>query len=201
MTSLEALRRLQALGSSFTTNDAAACLRVPPKQASVVLGRLAQAGHVQRLQRGRWAFGDRLHPFAVPEVLTAPTPSYVSLQSALHHHGLIEQIPQVVYAVTLGPTRRVRTPIGNVSFHKVAPHFFFGFETDVRLRAKIAVPEKALVDFFYFRPARSRLFRALPELELPRGFSFARARKMAGRIQAEPRRQLVLRMLDEVQKG
>ena len=32
-------------------------------------------------------FPGRLDPLAVPERLTAPQPAYVSLQSALYHHG------------------------------------------------------------------------------------------------------------------
>jgi predicted transcriptional regulator of viral defense system len=36
----------------------------------------------------------------LPELISAPWPAYVSLQSALHHHGVIEQIPSVIYAVT-----------------------------------------------------------------------------------------------------
>lgn len=35
----------------------------------------------------------------------------------------------------------------------------------------MATPEKALIDFLYLSPARSNLFRVLPELELPRDFS------------------------------
>ncbi len=201
MTSIEALRLLERLSPAFSTSDAAACLARPPKQVSVVLRRLAEAGHLVRLHRGRWAFRDRLHAFAVPERLSAPTPSYVSFQSALHHHGLIEQIPAIVYAATLGPSRRVKTPIAAVSFHTLAPHFFFGFDTDPRLGAKVAVAEKALVDFLYLRPARSRKFRALPELEFPRGFSFALARKMAARIKAASRRTLVLEALAQLNLG
>ncbi len=199
MTSIEALRLLDALSPAFTTNDAAACLGRPPGQVSVTLKRLADAGHLVRLCRGRWAFPARLHAFAVPESLTAPTPSYVSFHSALHHHGLIEQVPVVVYAATLGPSRRVRTPIATISFHSLAPHFFFGFDTDGRLGAKVAVPEKALVDYLYLGPARSRRFRALPELEFSRGFSFSRARKMAARIRSAARRTWVIEKLAALQ--
>ena len=45
------------------------------------------------------------------------------------------------------------------------------YEVHPMLGVKIASPEKALLDALYLRPARSRLFRALPELELPRTFS------------------------------
>ena len=108
MTSVEALRLLESLSPAFSTNDAAACLRIPPKQASVVLGRLAKAGQLDSLYRGRWAFRGRLHPFAVPEVLTRPTPSYVSLQSALHHHAMIER--RFSFARARQMARRIKAP-------------------------------------------------------------------------------------------
>jgi hypothetical protein len=65
----------------------------------------------------------------------------------------------------------------------------------------VATPEKALLDFFYLRPARSRRFRALPELELPRAFSERRARAMLARIRSKVRRTLVAELLDDVLAG
>lgn len=197
MTLSEALSRIVRLGAAFTTSEAAGVLGTNPRHASVILARLAVHGHVQRLVKGRWMLPGRLVPYAVPEALTRPIPSYVSLQSALYHHGLVEQVPDVVYAVTLGPTRRVRTPVASVSFHRSTPDFFFGFERDSRTGATMALPEKALLDFFYLRPARSRAFRALPELVIPTGFSAKRARDMARSIKSAPRRVLVERLLDE----
>ena len=176
-------------------------LGVDPRHASVILGRLTEGDHVFRLSHGRWAFPGRVSPFAVPEALTRPLPSYVSLQSALYHHGMIEQIPDVVYAVTLGPPRLALTPITAVSLHQVTPEFFFGFERLSNVGANVATPEKALLDFFYLRPARSRRFRALPELELPRTFSKSRARAMLTRIRSEPRRALVAELLDHALSG
>jgi predicted transcriptional regulator of viral defense system len=195
---INALARLRRLPAAFATRDAAGMLDIDTRHASVILGRLAEVDHVIRLSHGRWAFPGRLSEFAVPEALTRPLPSYVSLQSALYHHGMIEQIPTVVYAVTLGPTRRAATPIAAVSLHQVTPDFFFGFERVSSVGADLATPEKALLDFFYLRPARSRRFRSLPELELPRTFSERRAHAMLGRIRSEPRRALVRELLDGV---
>jgi predicted transcriptional regulator of viral defense system len=193
---VDAHARLRELGvATFTTNDVAALLGIEGSHATKVLSRLREAGHVIRLARGRWALAGQLDRFALPEALTAPTPSYVSLYSALHHHGLIEQIPAAVFAVTLAPSRTVQTPLGTVSLHRVAPTFFFGYEQR-GTGPKIAVPEKALVDFLYLGPARSRRFRALPELELPRRFSARRARTMAGRIESKSRRAHVVSRLE-----
>jgi hypothetical protein len=108
---------------------------------------------------------------------------------------------RIVYAVTLGPTRRAVTPITPISLHLVTPDFFFGFERAPNADADIATPEKALLDFFYLRPARSRRFRALPELELPRRFSEKRARAMVVRIRSKSRRALVAELLDHALSG
>lgn len=193
----EAHARLQELGvAAFTTNEAATWLRISGNHASQILGRLADTRHVLRLGRGRWALPDRVQPFMLPEALTAPKPSYVSLYSALHEHGAIEQIPDVVYAVTLAPTRRARTPAGTVSLHHVAPDFFFGYDVMPATGVKLATAEKALLDVLYLRPARSQLFRRLPELELPPGFRSRRARAMVSRIRSPSRRKFVLQELD-----
>lgn len=50
--------------------------------------------------------------------------------------------------------------------------------------AEMATPKKALIDFLYLSPAKSNLFRALPELELPRGFSAQKANKIINQIRS-----------------
>ena len=182
----------------FTTRDAAAHLRVPNGHASVSLARLEAARLVVRLRRGVWALPNRVDPLALPECLTAPFPAYVSLQSALYLHGMVSQIPAVTYAVTLARTRRFVTPLGTVSLHHVQPTFFFGYEDAGRAGGRLATPEKALVDFLYLTPARSRLFRALPELEWPKTFRPGVARSIVKRIEPASRRRAVARKLDEL---
>jgi len=148
-----------------------------------MLARLAASGHVIRLRRGVWALPNRVDPLALPEYLTSPFPAYVSLQSALYLHGMISQMPAMTYAVSLARTRRFTTPLGTVSVHHVQPAFFFGFEEAGRSGGRLATPEKALVDFLYLTPARSNLFRVLPELEWPKRFSVRAARSIVKRIE------------------
>ena len=202
MTTVDALARLTAMGEpAFETADAAVRLGLSNAHASAMLARLAAARLVVRLRRGLWAFPVRVDALSLAGRLTAPLPAYVSLQSALFFHGMISQVPRVTYAVSLARTRRFTTPMGTVSIHHVAPGFFFGFEEAGRQGALVASPEKALVDFLYLAPARSMLFRALPELELPRGFSLRRARVMAERITSESRRTMVSRSLDRAARN
>jgi predicted transcriptional regulator of viral defense system len=179
----------------FTTADAAVCFGLPSAHASTILARLAAAGQLIRLRRGVWTRPGGVDTLALPEYLTAPFPAYVSLQSALYLHGMISQVPAVTYAVSLARTRRFVTPMGTVSIHHVHPSFFFGFE-DAGHRGRLAKPEKALVDFLYLTPARSKLFRALPELEWPVRFSARRARAIVRRIESAGRRTLVARRLE-----
>jgi len=192
MKMIDALFQLRGMGAAVCrTADAAGRLNLSCGHASKLLSRLAESGHIMRLARGLWVIGKKTDAPALPELLTSPFPSYVSLQSALYYHGLISQMPSVTYAVSLSRTRRFKTPLGTVSVHHVAPAFFFGFETPSGAGAKMATPEKALVDFLYLGPSKTGLFRALPELELSRQFSVARARAMIRRIRSAKRRTMV----------
>jgi len=158
---IDALARVLALDQpAFRTSDASVCLRVERRHASKILERLADAGHLLRLARALWGVPGRIEAFALPEYLAAPFPAYVSLHSALFHHGMVSQIPSVIYAVTVGRARRRETPIGVVSFHHVAPSFFFGFESHGRGGIKIASPEKALLDVLYLGAGRSEGMKA-----------------------------------------
>lgn len=199
MRALEAHSRLVALGQSvFRTADAAACLRVSNPHANKILTRLAQTKHVIRLSHGQWAFPEHVDILVVPTYLTAPFPSYLSLQTALYYHDMVSQIPSVTYAVSLARTKRHVTPIGVVSVHHVQPNFFFGYTVDEQTGARIATPEKALVDLLYLGPAKSGLFRSLPELELPSKFRIAEARRMIGKIGFKRRRTLVMKRFESI---
>jgi predicted transcriptional regulator of viral defense system len=181
----------------FQTSDAAAWLKINNAHMSKLLARLAESGHLVHLGRGLWAFRDRVEPLALPEYLTNPFPSYVSLQSALYYHGMISQIPDITYAVSIARTKRYETSLGMVSIHHVHPSFFFGFENVGRSIAKMATPEKALIDFFYLSPAKSKLFRALPEVELPRSFRLRTVHNTISRIISRRRRVLVKNLFED----
>jgi hypothetical protein len=144
--------------------------------------------------------GTSLPRFALPELISAPYPAYVSMQSALFHRGLIEQVPAVVYAVTLGKPRRVRTPLGTISFHRLPAELFLGYELEPD-GSKIATAEKALFDTLYLAPARSRLFARLPELEIPRQFRWQELRELAALVKFAGRRVHIERRIEQLERG
>jgi len=199
MNAREALGRLRGLRvPAVTTGDAAAVLGISIEAASHTLRRLALAGLVSPVRKAVWALDDRPDPLALGEYVTAPYPSYVSLQTALYRHGMVTQIPTMIYLVSLARTCNVETKLATYSVHHVQPEFFGGFEHDPGSGVKLASPEKALVDFLYLSPTRSRLFAALPELELPRSFRRREAQRWVGRIPSGRMRTIVERELVQV---
>jgi len=199
MNAREALGRLRSLHlPAVTTADAMAVLRLSPQAASHTLRRLASSGLLIAIRRGLWALSDLPDPLALAEYVTAPYPSYVSLQTALYRRGMVAQIPSMIYLVSLARSCRIETSIGTYSVHHVRPELFGGFEYDPGSGTKLALPEKALFDFFYLSPTRGRLFAALPEVELPRGFRRAEARAWIARIPSLRSRTIVQRRMNEV---
>ncbi len=191
MNQIEALQKIQSLGTpAFETRDVATLLRASPANASLLLRRLTDGGFLHKVARGRWTTvtkGTREH---LMEQLAAPYPAYVSLQSALFRHGLVEQVPAVLYAVTLGRARRWDTPLGTISFHRLPAGLFGGFVT-ADDGTKRASAEKALFDLAYLSPTRSRLFTSLPELELPKSFHWSEVRCWTQKIAGQNRRTFV----------
>jgi predicted transcriptional regulator of viral defense system len=197
MKTIDAYADLRQFGSPvLTTDDATTRLRVTRSAASRILARLAAAGLVHSLRRGIWSLVSDLDPLALSEYLTAPFPAYVSFQSALYLRGMISQIPQVVYVASLARTQRIVTSIGTYSIHHLAPEFFGGFRTDTDTSIHIASPEKALLDVLYLSNVRSRLFAALPEVEIPADFDEREARRWIGRIRSAYRRAMVSQRLE-----
>ncbi|MBI5049622.1 MAG: hypothetical protein HZC11_01790 [Nitrospirae bacterium] len=188
----DVLARLKKLETPvFRTADVMAYLDVRKDHASRLLARLKDSNHIVRIKRGLWVFPEALETLALPEYLTAPFPSYISMQSALYYHGMISQIPAITYSVSPARTHIFKIPLGTFSIHHVTPEFFFGYEPVGKSGIKMAVPEKALLDFFYMGPAKSKLFRSLPELDLPKKFNIMNARRMIKRINSPGRRTLV----------
>ena len=178
-----------------TTREAATRWRTEQRTAGRRLRALEEAGLVRRLRRGLWALGSDVEPFALAPYLTAPHPAYVSLWSALSHHGMIEQIPRRISVVSLDRSRSITTALGTYTIHHLAPELFGGFRGSEKA-GYLAAPEKALFDTVYVRSAAgSRAF--FPELSIPADFDNAQLKEWIGRIKGARLRTIVSRRLRE----
>src|SRR5262245_17823732 len=106
------------------TNDAAAYLDISVNHANKLLSRISKTNQIIHIKHGVWAFPDT-DPLVLPSFLISPFPSYVSLQTALYFHNMISQIPNIIYAVSVGRTKIYKTPITTISIHHIHPSFYF----------------------------------------------------------------------------
>lgn len=198
----DAYARLATMGgSTLETADVAAALRMSSTAAAMLLTRLAASGLATKIRKGLWNIGPgSVNRYAIVESLTAPMQSYISLQTALYLRGLIEQVPAIVYVVSLAKTQRITTGVGVYSIHHLTPELFDGFDARAD-GTKLATAEKALFDMAYFSSARSRLFAHVPELELPPGFRRARLTKWVRQIASPRRRSMVETRLGRMLAG
>ncbi len=121
--------------------------------SKLLLIRYVKRGWVLRLKdnRGLYCLRQTLpHPWHLANRLLLP--SYISLESALAHYGLI---PETVYAVTsVSPktTRTFQSMDRLFTYQKIKSSAFTGYRplpVDGRT-VLVAEPEKALVDYLYF---------------------------------------------------
>ena len=119
------------------------------------ISRWVREGKVIRLERGCYSlappYSDGIPSSFVLANAMKPA-SYVSCQSALAWYGLIpEYVPSVV-SVTYGRTDTVSNKLGNFIYRHVKSSLLWGFETmnvSKGESARIACPEKALLDLVY----------------------------------------------------
>jgi len=131
---------------------------VHPKNVRKQLSRWTKAGRVLQLRRGLYALAPpfqkaKPHPFLVANRMVWG--SYVSLQSALAHYGLIPEYVPVVTSVTTGRPRRWNTPLGVFEFRHIKSELLCGcrlLDVGAGQSAFIATPEKALLDLVYLEP-------------------------------------------------
>ena len=196
MKSIDAQKKLLELKQPIiTTIDAAASLNFNTINASKTLERLANSKIITKIKRGLWAISNNIDPLIIPEYLTSPLPCYISLQTALFYHGIIEQIPETIYVISLSRTKKYHTPFGHISIHHVNADFFFGFDIIKNTYIKLASPEKALLDFLYLYSTKSYLFKALPELEIPKNFNKQLAFTILDKITSSSRKIMVKKQL------
>ena len=201
------MRQLQAQGKKIFSHEEAELIgsaeNIPPTYLNIILSNLVKAGRIIRLRRGLYAgFGVfpgqiHLHPFAIATRLVEP--SFISHWSALQHHGLTEQIPQVI---TASSSSKAFTPSMRSSdnekksekhawvidgvryeYFQVKPNKFFGLEeiwVDEHFKISITDPERTVIDLFAYSSVFGGIGevlgiieQALPRLNLKKLIEYA----------------------------
>lgn len=131
---------------------------VDPADVRRQLSRWVKAGRIYQLRRGLYALAPpfqkvKPHPFLVANRLVRG--SYVSLQSALAHYGLIPESVPVTTSVAASRPGRWETPFGLFDYRHIQPGLLTGYrQLDLggEQKALVAAPEKALLDLVHLEP-------------------------------------------------
>lgn len=117
-----------------------------------ISGMLAK-GDIIRVKKGLYILGESLRRRPFCRELLANLiygPSYLSLEYALHHHGLTPERAETLTSVTCGRSRTFDTPVGRFSYRMIPLKAFRTgmdrIELDDGRSYLMAVPEKALAD-------------------------------------------------------
>lgn len=174
-TGIEMIRKLFEEGKHiFTIQDArkaASYCGIADNYVVEALHYLSNTGWIIRPKRGLYIISSSfpgmtpIHEFEIAMALVQP--SAISHWSALHFHGMTEQIPQRVYvttAQTIPVSRSVKRQTKShrsfsreingilYEFIKIKPERFFGFKNYWIGEAKVAItdPERTLIDGLIF---------------------------------------------------
>jgi predicted transcriptional regulator of viral defense system len=135
------------------------------------LSRWVKAGRLIKLKKGLYTLAQPYrkvtpHPFLIANAMKKA--SYVSMQSAMGHYGMIPEYVPAVTSITTQRPEEVKTSFGRFVFRHVRKSWFHGYrQIDVGSgqRAFIAIPEKALLDLIYLTPGADN-YDFLNELRL-----------------------------------
>ena len=136
---------LSAGKAVITPAEIANILGKPKNIGTVYAARLVKKGLARRLLRGKLSLVD--DDFAIASQLV--NPAYISLDSALLFHGVIQQVTKGIECVTT--VNSIKLEKFGIAYHKIPPSLFYGYNRIERGQnyAFIAEPEKALIDGIY----------------------------------------------------
>lgn len=140
----------------FTQSDVAALVDGTDFSRHGLIKRAMSAGEILNIRRGLYCLAPEFQkkPVSVNSLSQRIYgPSYISMETALSHHGWI---PEAVYACTcasFGNSKEFETPLGVFSYKRVPQHtFFLGVERRNDENGNVffmASPSKALADYLY----------------------------------------------------
>ena len=139
---------LSADSPFFTLSSLQAILNITRESSRTAAFRLVERGILIRMRRDLYALVNRNYSlYSLANALHQP--SVISLETALNYWGLIVQVPQVIFSVSL---RSYRYETDNTEFiyRRIEPSLFrFGQVKSEDFH--ITEPEKALLDTLYMK--------------------------------------------------
>ncbi len=149
MKKIEALLILQKANRNiFSLNDLKKLLKIESDNTAYVqANRLVKEGLLNRLAKGVYCLKDsKPAEFELANFLYRP--SYISLESALAHYGILIQIPQTIISVTTKRARKIKAVNKEFIYSHLNKKYYSDYIREQRF--VIATPEKAIIDTIFF---------------------------------------------------
>lgn len=150
MRNIDVLKQLSRRGKTFTVEDAAETSGMEREGLRVMLHRMEKRGWIERIERGKYiiiplpATKGRytLNELVIGSLLVED--HCIAYWSALHFHGLTEQIPGTVFIQTTSRKKKQLLDIFGVTYRiiRVKPEKFFGMETQWMDDDQVNITEK-----------------------------------------------------------
>ena len=147
------MERLKRLGIIPVNKDILYSLYGDLKFPENKIADLERNGLIIRIKRDLYVVSKKVHNQEISSELVANHlygPSYVSLESALAHYGLIPERVYAMRSVCVKMHKRYDTPFGQFEYVKVPEEYFqIGVNQEIIGKSYcflIALPEKALCD-------------------------------------------------------
>ena len=165
------MERLKSLGIIPVNKDILYSLYGDLKFPENKVADLERKEFVIRIKRNLYVVSKRVHNQEISSELVANHlygPSYVSLESALAHYGLIPERVYAMRSVCMRMRKNYDTPLGHFEFVKMPSTYFpIGVRQEIvnnQYAFLIASPEKALCDLIlYTNNLRLQSVRAMSE--------------------------------------
>lgn len=139
---------LSADSPFFTLSSLQAILNIARESTRTAASRLVERGILIRIRRDLYALVNRNYSlFSLANALHQP--SVISLETALNYWGLIVQVPQVIFSISL---RSYRYETDNTEFiYRRIESSLFRFGQVKSEDFYISEPEKAFLDTLYMK--------------------------------------------------
>lgn len=163
MKGIDLIKKIRKINKPFyTIADLEKITALPRNSLYVALQRWVAGGIIERVAQGIYLpMGGMISIETIAAQLYIP--NYLSFESALSKHGILNLVPFTITFATTRKTRKYTIQGKQIEFRKISSELFFGF--DMRKGIYIASPEKAFLDQLYF-VTRGKATLDLDEVDL-----------------------------------
>lgn len=149
---------LTTLGNVPVTSSVIVSLYPEVKTKFAKVAQLEKAGEIIRLKRNLFVVNPEETGISLSSGLIANhllSPSYISMQTALRHYGLIPEAVYTILSITFKAAKSFTTPVGNFCYYHISRETYPIGITQIKEGNAVyimATPEKALCDLIANQP-------------------------------------------------